>query len=1118
MAAPKCDPRIIQEYTREAKKKNYNTDRVREVQRRVKHLAERAEKWRGVLRDGVDFRKAQAQAKFDHLRQQEMGELHNMFGEKYNKVDDILANSFAQKSRKFGLGLKETATGAVREDMLQSRRFAQAFIDEIVFSSANKKVKEHKKLLDYMFNKVKMTDPNRKAWVMAQSIEVGTYPKANAVYELTPVGQRALKDSYNDYLKQMREWGFEQADIDKLTDSALKYSGAFEEVREAANVFGADIGSVQGIEYFRRLFEPDVQRWIEKAQNRGHRIDELKGISGVTAYKASINESRKTFKYLPEDEFLTSELLGIGTDELNDLIRNGDFVKYLHEQVPKDTLDQLVDLGVLAKIPMTTVETWEYLVRQYEDLPFAGMADIFKTDPQAVFDYTVKNLKRSAEQSVVTKRFVSDGIQKGWVVDAAPKNLQGLPLEQHRQYIEKLRSEGWEKIESGTLQRFAPDVEDFGEFMVHPSVFNTWKAVQDISRDPVMMGSWGSILNNLVRLPVQQMLLSPAYAARIFVDSTIQYMSSGGNFVRMMEGYSDVMKYHDEGLAAFDDTAKVYLGINGGKVTKRQFVKEYMQRSAHGVAPGTAGISASMPNPEMIQKAFKEFNIMNFKGGQKGMNYAINYFKTYGAEEGINYIMRGIKGKQDALFEPIAATAHFAEAGARLGAALSLADTSFGNKIGQFASSVSLPPRFNNSEEVFRHLDDYFYAWDNVGTAEKTLSNYVMPFMSFVMKNPPAQIRQLLRRPHQWVNYWRLHSYFVNNSDADHPDLNEATLPRYITDGLPRYIQRLGGNKFAVYLPGSTDARADMWGTVEKTRKAVARDFGWWAGTTEEQRDKIWADLKGEGSETSKLLVEMTERLHPIYRVLLANGLGVDPDTGKKLDEGILQERDDNFLGINMHPALEYTLKSMSPVLQRLDKANPMVGGRHLFGTPEIRDPYDPSKVLVEGQNGWWGAGGRRHDYDDTKYLPIESNQKDVIDFLKSLTGASVQIVDVGRNLQWTYSEAEYRTNSMYSALSRANKEITLEYIEGKDDAEFKRRVEAHNEMALKWAHMRLDLMRIDLMAQEKGMLPQDWWEDRRMDAVGEHIDAGGYAPTDEAMDELLNELSELMISDEVVE
>jgi hypothetical protein len=1051
MVYSNCPPNSFENYKPfKKRKRQYEANEKTDLERRASNLARKLEvNARRYADDAANKMAAQARKKqyYDDLFIRRIGKLEHLNPKATDRVGQFLANNFNQKARHFGLSPntgKYSTAGEVRYGILESRRLAEGFVEEV---GRYKALQEIKKVVGEIKDIAKGKNlPFESVDELIQAaVEVGQIPAKRGAYGIGKNGEAYLMSLYDDFVALMKDSGFSSKEINDVISSAARISEELAEVRAIGNAFNLNIGDTKGIGYFERIMTDTAEKFIRETKSAQDVLESLKnnvssGVDqGKLAFTAALEKSRKTFKFIPEDEALLAYMLGKEIDELRPILSDPkEFTKFLRNNLSDDQVEQLVDMGIASKVPMLTQEVFEYFTEQFSDLPFKGMAEMFVTNPVEMAEYYVQNLKKSVGQSAMLRTIFRDGLEQGWAITAdevaSNPNL----------------FKGFKKIDADAIKVYVPDFPGKGEIFVHPIVFNSWKAILDVSTSPAHMGTISGLFKYFGSFLTQSLLMTPQYILRNLYSATIATSAAGGNYLRSFDGIASVFKAMSGGLDTLDNTKKVFR-IGDTMYTKRELFTEFVRHRAQDVNPGL--LDPTMWNPQAMMR--------NIQNPGRQLNYWWQYTQAFGAGKGAAYFADLIKNTQNAFFQPLAAFGNALEAGMKFATLMSLTDTSPLNRVGQFVSSLGeIPRNFNSLDSVFRHIDDYFYAFDDVGRVTAGVSRYVRPFAIYAMNNPPAVIRHAMRNPGAFLNYWRLRS-FMNGSAAGDEEINEATVPDYVSDQSPLFFFRDKDVAVAL-LTNNYDPIAEATSYLNKSARDIASMFGWYVGTSGQQREQM------EGRQNLlKVVQDMFKETQPLYRNAVELVTGIDSSTGKPISDDDKIGRE-SFLGVRMNPVVKWLLSSYPP-LENLDRFNP--GG--VFGEPGYIDPrtnrpyVDPQGRVYEGKPSW--AGYTRTYKQIDKYHPV--NQQLALRPLR-WAGFQVKVLDLAANAQWTYDDIQRMENEAKNFISRANKAILTD--QKLDDKERERLVNEIRIRADQWAQLRIDRERVKRYMAERGIPPSE--------------------------------------------
>ena len=995
---------------------------------------------------------ARQRALNDSVFLQDLGELVNLKTKKIDKVEHFLANKFNLKAKSLGLSpdLDYTVSGELRENISVARNLAQGALDEVVKLAGVKEVKRHSDNIETILKSAGVTDKQLINELRIESIEVGQIPRLRNIYNIGEAADRFNAQRFTDFTDRLRQAGVQQEGIEEIINSATNITAVMDEARMLANSFGLDVGNVEGIGYVARVYTPDAKRFIDHIKKSQESLNTFKNAENSLGFlNTDVAKSRQTFHYIPEDDAVVAYQLGLNVEELHEIMDAGQLTSYMHKNVSDELLENMVDIGSISKLPMTTKEVYKYVTDKFANqLPFKGMDEIFVTDPTRIAEYYVDNLKEAVGKSSMARLVVKEGVQNGWAV---PDSIYKLRPDDFK---------GFRKLDAESIRRFYPDFDGDSFVWVNPYVDDTWRSVMGLSTNPSALNTFAQQVRYFGSFFNQALLLQPGYPLRVLYDSFRNFGAAGGNWLRYSEGWTDLLKVTrgGKGLDALDNTRKVYRGMGDQLISERELYSQWIRQRGADFIPQTPGtkLSTTRTFQEMVQNPF------NFK---TAFNYLVHYTKAFGAVSGAKTAIDMFKGQQAELFSQFATVASFFEASSKWGLIKSLADTSRGNRVAQQVSSLGIsPPEFKDLRQLFRHVEDYFPQWGDPGDIPKFFNDAVRPFSVFAMFNPPAQIRQAMRRPHEFINYWRIKMFLQEQSGAlEDEDLNDATFPEWARWASPQFLFKdEESGEWVTMLNGNWDARADAWSWITQSEQELAEMQGKYVGSTQNQRDLI---EEGKPNLLTYFQDFMAEG-QPIIRNLMSLATNTDLRSGRPIERDPALPRTTIF---NLPYEVEYVLTSYPP-LQRLKDANP----GDIFGRPEFRDPKT-GEVLISSKPGLFGS--RRVDFDISKY---RSEKRDLIVNVLRNFGFNVKIIDTGRNLQYSFSESKRLYEQTQKDVGRLRNDLTLEYLKDNDvkfSEDFNRRLELFNDRVTQMAQLGRDTLVIANMMQERGIKPTESFE-----------------------------------------
>jgi len=1034
----------------------YDTDQLRDIEKRAFDLHRKLTANAKRFADVASERAAET-ARFNSLQEsvflQDIGELVDLSGNNnMNKLELFLSNRFNLKAKKLGLSpdLDYTDAGKLRENLATARQSAKGAIEENVRLIGVKEVRRHSNNIGDILKQAGVNDKKLINELRIDSIEIGQIPRLRQTYNIGEAADRINMQRYEDFVERLTEIGVDQEGVQEIITSATKITATMDEARAIANSFGLGIGNVEGIGYLARVYTPDAKRFLDHLSKADESLQTIKNAENSLGFLSTdVTKSRQTFKYIPEDDAVVAYQLGLDIDEYSEVLAEGGLTRYMHENVSDELLENMVDSGTLSKLPMTTKETYDYMVAKFgNQLPFKGMDDIFITEPTRITEYYVNNLQEAAGKSAMARTVVRDGLESGWAV---PDSIYSKRPDDFKNF---------RKLDAESIRKFNPDFEGDSFVWVSPYVDDTWKSVMGLSTSPSAINTFAQNVRYFGTFFTQSMLMNPGYPMRVMYDAFRNFGAAGGNWARFHEGWSDMLKVTKggAGLDALDDTQKVYQGLDGELISERQLYKNFVRLRGADFAPQTA---ANRVTTDIDSNMLTKLIDAPFEA-KKAVNYLAHYAKAFGAGGAAKTGLDMFKQFQGNFFSEFAGYATFMEASTKWGLIKSLSDTRRSNKVAQQVSSLGVaPPKFNDMREMLRHIDDYFPQWGDVGDVPRFFNDAVRPFSIFAMFNPPAQIRQAMRRPHEFVNYWRIKSFMNEQSGAlEDDDLNEASYPEWARYSSPQFIFKdKESGEWVTMLNANWDARADAWSYIAKGEKDLAASQGSYVGTTQNQQELI----KDGRKDLLDYFKEFMAESHAPIRNLLSLATKTDLRSGQSFDEDSTRTRTSIF---GLPNEAEYVL-SMYPPVRKIIDDNPF----EIFGRPEFRDTKT-GEVIIESKPGLFGS--RRVDFDISQY---RGEKRDWMIKAVNTLGFKMKLIDTSRNMQYSFTKSKGLYTQTRTDVAKLRNDLTLEYLNGEADKfpeDFARRLDVFNDKVYQLAALGRDTMVIAGLLADRGIKPTE--------------------------------------------
>jgi len=1006
-----------------------NKDAVRTVAKsdvaqrleRLHALHEATSKKQKTVRGTVEAAQAKVAAIIDVKNVMYASKTQALNPSKFNAFESFLAAQFNMKRKALDTALGLTEAGAVRVNLREAGTIAQGIVDDLVRLRMSAAIKGLSKRIYELIpeDRASRQAANR---LRLDIIEIGSIPKLQATYGMMPGARRFNAERYKKLVDTLKGLGISNKEIQELIQLSTEISTKMDEMRLVGNALGLDIGKEEMLGYLTRVMTPELSKWID--------VTEAKGFSSLTDLSAKgggghggvIEGSRVSSHLVPEDLTILSNKTGFTESELKEMLSDGSLTRALMDTLPDEKLNKLVDTHVLSKVSMTTNELSDFIIAKYGDkLPMQvskGTLPVFIDDPELITDYYVKYLKDQTYKSNVAKRIVSDGLNNGWVFPKAKFDS-----------LDAAAKENFVKLDAATVRRYYPTYKETADLYVHKTVDQQWRSMMAMINDPLTMNTLHQNIKSFGGFFNQAILTNPTYPARILYDSFRSFYAAGGNLLRFHEGWRDIATImRKESIDHLNNTDAIYRGVGGKLVTEQELFRQFIALFGTDYAPLTTATK--------LNKRGHFKNILNLP---RGVAYATEMVKKIGVMEGGKEFLSLAKGVQEDLFAELATVATFFETSSKWALIKSWMSDSKFNKITQNVTQLGVPaPNPKTLQDAALVIEDYFTAWNDVGTGSRLINDTVRPFAVYAIWNSPAQIRQILRRPHEFENYIRIQSFL--NRDFNQEDKHvEWTLPQFIKDNRPVALWKDKNGNWVTVLPTSWDSRADFFASGERTVTQVYKDAGIITGNAPEQYKQILNEEKD-----LPLFGDYIKEAAPYIKTFVSLVTGRDALSGKEI-KGELETGSRTGL-----PWQAEYLLSTYPPFDAMMRTNPF----ELLGTPEFRDPKT-LEVIIPGRPGL--LGNRRVDYDPSKY----QNTWGAVNILRRI-GLNIKIIDTARNLQYNYSKAERAYNLLKSDIGSLQKELTLMDMKGERETytlEWQQKQKQFETKVYQLMYMQKDLM-----------------------------------------------------------
>ena len=1014
-----------------------------------------------------------------------------VFPEQNKRLQDFLVSMFGQKARALGLDPQRnySLAGEVRFNLESFQQAAEGLVNIAGRIQSLERIKEYDSVLKSVTeDKGLMSQQIERLSTDAR--EIGQIPRklSNEMdYRINVMGNvqsplvKFQKRRYDRFVQQSTDLGLSNDEINDLINASADLSTVFDEVKAVGQSVGVHVPTLENLGYFARIITDDF-----RLRMRDIDIPELfeQIQAGTVDLSTIFSRSRKTVHYIPADLQVASQIMGVSPQILETLLDNPtEFRAYLHENLSASQLDTLVDTGVFEKLPMASTEVFDYFVKQYE-LPYKSISQMFELDPTIAVQKYTNSLQQAAGNSSMI-RGILDGraFAAGWtvgrdIIDTDPALYANfVPL---GDYLDKWAASA--KITPGqALMRMGLVGDEFAansmmvtlkDAYVHPVVAAQWSAIMDVSMSPAMMSQMAGLLANVNKI-TNKLLISAnpvVYTANNLFSSTIQTVAAGGNISRFLPNFYDVLRALTGGTDIFDD-ARPYVTSYGEELTRKQMVDKFLINRGQQFAPGTFKIPYTFKSQNISEFAKSVFNT------PAAFTQALGDIMTYTMAKG-----NVVNGKTIPIWErpgrmskaTIQKMISGLESGfgglvyfsnlIEIAAKLTVLDTIM-QKVNPLDEAKSIMAqtmtsfqftRFDNLDEAFRHLDEYFVNGFGTGSVTARVSGFIKPFATWAMANPPMQVRHMLRHPQWYMSYHRLHAMNQDDMSQDERAI-EAAIEPWLLDAYPWYIGKDREGKPMVVSPLTFDPIADAFVFFKEGSENIERSLGLKnVGSAAEQRKAA------RNETTADFLNSQVGQTFPLVRGLYEFISGIDTFTGQRVDDNPAEGYPD-FLGVNLPPRL-VLLAQKIPVLNTVDRLNPFGAlGRsakidNLTG--QVKEPGRPSIF-----------GGQR-TRNDTRGSTFETSPLWAQTLM--LAGLNIRTVDYDRNLQNTFGDIETTVNYMEKSINDNRVAIEIGVQKGTvNRAEYERRANVIRTQTATWGQLLIDQMRLHSYMKRFNVTPK---------------------------------------------
>jgi len=629
----------------------------------------------------------------------------------------------------------------------------------------------------------------------------------------------------------------------------------------------------------------------------------------------------------------------------------------------------------------------------------------------------------------------------------------------------------------------------------------------DISTDPGLLGMIANNVSRFYSVFKSMAVSSASFMTNQFLGTQIQMWSAGGNFFNYMPAVAKNMQmlfsvtFGNKSMfeatnEIFDNKDAVYKGLGGKRVTEAEFYRQ--NRKLNFTNDYVPAIGQTM-GAETAQHSFNAYNI-------KGLIQQIDAnFQQMGLQKGVWHSTKDVmETSKRAMVDPITSkfgwAANELENAARFQTMKTLLydrnlGSGFQGKLNayrqagaQFAASQKTM-QFDDLESGVEHAQNYFFMFDDQGRKDALIRDLVVPFWSYVSRNPVSQLRAASRQPVKYGNMLRAYSALngreeVENELADDEGtvpLNQI-MPDYLKNQRPIFWTLPYGNEgedgeqrpLVYYFPSrgfnpawdGIDTIAQATDTILRVTTPLDKEDLGRAEPGYEKTDK--QNVEHLETETNTMVDWALDKTYGPFKALAGSAIGREIGTGRErtLKPDKSGRYPTSILGIKVPPVARYFLEESVPLLQRFNDMNP----GNIFGTRRgYKISEDGSEIeVVEGEESIFGAP--RSDFDKETYYRDMAKRIDTkvqsalfrVDFFDPMFQMADNISDVRSNITALEQEIRNQQEAITGATNPDQKQKLIEELD---------------QMVTTVSEMRVSLRRLERWADDKGLQPQEAYE-----------------------------------------
>lgn len=678
-------------------------------------------------------------------------------------------------------------------------------------------------------------------------------------------------------------------------------------------------------------------------------------------------------------------------------------------------MDTLVDTGVLAKIPMSSDEFFEYFVQKYR-LPFTRPSDVINMNFDEVWLDAANKLKQAVGASMVLTKILGDeGYTAGWLIPNV--DYRANPT----RYSDYIRvGENKSLVESLVNIGMEPRLREIENSYIHPMVARQIDTLIKVTSSPTHMAQIGAVLVNTLKT-YQKLLLTVIGPAKYILNQTldplINSIANGGAIHGVPVRLNDLFQFlHNGNLNHLDDTIPIYqhpdYAENGVTLTQRQATKLFLDNYLHGFGSGAVDIEmGGLGNPvqALFDTASLAWQMVRWATFDAGDGRPLKTLAKLGEA-------LAITGEEaiTKLFSPQAFLATLSDKSIQLNHFLGrLRPINNADSEAVFRRGVSFgffDGYTTSSTQLWEDMERTFINPYNAGKVTKTLSRIGMPmFAVYVLKTPFNVMRMVAARPVQFYNFTRMWSIMsaAQETGTNQQDMEFAPYQQH-SHVIGEYLNPVGNRERMLLY--------DTFNNLFNTLDAFG-DIN--AGLRNDYTIHRIEDIAGLGeSFGAEIIRKIAGMSQPLIKLAYTTATGINPRTGVPYSDELLGKRP-SFMFWQTDPGLRDALYELIPFARVVDNWNP----GSVFGTAPVTDEY--GNVIIDGKLGWNQV--ERYPLRNADRIKL-SDPKGYNFMYRALTatGFSIVITDADANVMSNLRKLDRTVLKLEQQSNEFAKEVTL--------------------------------------------------------------------------------------------